>query len=221
MKPTDRAKFLEVLTGVHDFYGKDMTPFAVQVWVQACEAFDVQQVTKALSAHLMDPEHGRFMPKPADIVKQLQGTRTDRSLIAWGKVLNAMQRVGAYESVCFDDGLIHAAIDDLGGWPQMCQGKLDDLPFLERRFCDSYKAYANKGDCTFPAVMQGLHSIENGIKGFDGPKPMLIGDQSKALEVMRIGSAKPKTEINRLGSVVEQALTLPGMKSEISQGSES
>jgi hypothetical protein len=53
------------------------------------------------------------MPKPADIVRNLQGTASDRSLIAWGKLLEAMRRVGAYRSVAFDDGAIHAAVEDM------------------------------------------------------------------------------------------------------------
>jgi hypothetical protein len=56
MNQNDRAKLIEVLSGVHDFYGKDLTPFALQVWELACRQFDVEQVTKALSAHLMDAE---------------------------------------------------------------------------------------------------------------------------------------------------------------------
>ena len=198
MSPEQRAKFIEVLSGVHDFYGKDMSKFALQVWMQACDTFDVEQVSKALSAHLMDAERGQFMPKPADIVRQLQGTKTDRSLLAWGKVLDAMQRVGAYQSVVFDDAAIHAAIEDNGGWPNVCRTKTDDLPFLEKRFCDSYKAYATKGDFHYPGELSGVHAIENGAKGYKAAPPIAIGDASRAMEVMRLGSAKPKTQMTPL-----------------------
>lgn len=198
MNSSDREKFAEVLAGVHDFYGKDLSKFAVQVWMQACEAFDVEQVTKALSAHLMDPERGQFMPKPADIVRNLQGTRTDRSLLAWGKVLDAMQRVGAYQSVVFDEPAIHAAIEDLGGWPQICRGEMKDLPFVEKRFCDSYKAYITTGNFGFSGELAGVHALENHAKGFRTQPPMLIGNRAKALEVRALGGSKPKTEMTPL-----------------------
>jgi hypothetical protein len=198
MNQTQRTKFAEVLAGVHDFYGKDLSKFAVQVWMQACEAFDVEQVTKALSAHLMDPDRGQFMPKPADIVRNLQGTKTDRSLLAWGKVLEAMQRIGAYSSVVFDEPAIHAAIEDLGGWPTMCRTEMDGLSYLEKRFCDSYKAYVTRGDFGFPGELAGVHALENGVKGYRGPPPMLIGNRSKALEVRALGNSKPKTEMSQL-----------------------
>ena len=208
MTPAEKDKFLDVLQGVHDFYGKDMSKFAVSVWAMACETFDVQQVSKALSAHLMDPERGQFMPKPADIVRQLQGTNTDRSLIAWGKVLDAMQRVGAYSSVCFDDGVIHASITDMGGWMQLCRSKTDDLPFLQKRFCDGYKAYANRGDVAYPAVLLGEHEISNGAKGYRSAPPVLIGNPAKAEKVRLAGVNGPKTQITHIASNLSSLLRL-------------
>lgn len=206
MTPAEQKKFSEVLGGVHDFYGKELSKFAVAVWAQACDTFDVEQVTKALSAHLMDPERGQFMPKPADIVRQLQGTNTDRSLIAWGKVLDAMQRVGAYQSVCFDDGIIHASITDMGGWMQLCRSKTDDLPFLQKRFCDGYKAYANRGDVTYPAILLGEHELANSSKGYRAAPPVLIGNPEKAARVRLQGVTGPKTQITHAAD------NLPGMK---------
>ena len=34
-------------------------------------------VGKALTAHATDPDHGQFAPKPADIVRKIQGTQAD------------------------------------------------------------------------------------------------------------------------------------------------
>lgn len=200
MKPQEQKQFLEVLAGVHDFYGKDLSKFAVAVWLQACETLDVEQVTKALSAHLMDPERGQFMPKPADIVRQIQGTSTDRSLIAWGKVMDACQRVGAYTSVCFDDGIIHAAIEDMGGWVKLCRSKTDELGYIQKRFCDSYKAYATRGDTSYPALLIGEHDIGNAVKGYAPFAPVLIGNPEKAQRVLARGNAAPKTQITHVGT---------------------
>lgn len=211
MNHSEKTKFIEVLTGVHDFYGKDLSKFAIAVWLQACDTFDVEQITKALSAHLMDPERGQFMPKPADIVRQLQGTNTDRSLIAWGKVLDACQRVGAYTSVCFDDGLIHAAIEDLGGWMKLCRSETKDLGYLQTRFCASYKAYASRGDTAYPAMLPGEHAIANAVKGYAAQPPVLIGDPIKAQRVLANGVDGPKTQITHASTALQQ---LQGIKRE-------
>lgn len=192
-------KFFEVLGGVHDFYGKELTPFAMQVWMQACKEFDVDQVTKALSAHLMDPERGQFMPKPADIVKQLQGTHGDRALVAWGKVFGAMSSVGAYKTVVFDDAVIHAVIDDLGGWVKVCRTDNDELPFMQKRFCDTYRAYSGRRDLRYPAQLIGEHDQTNAKFGHDSVNsPILIGDAQKALAIKDGGVAGPKTPMVEL-----------------------
>lgn len=195
MNQSDREKVLEVLTGVHDFYGKEMSTFAGQVWMQALAAFEREQITKALSAHLMDADRGQFMPKPADIVRQLQGTATDRSLIAWGKVLDAIQRVGAYQSVVFDDGAIHAAISDMGGWVKVCRTTHDELPFVQKRFTDAHKTYTTRPDLAYPAKLIGESEQTNGAHGYKAPPPVLIGAPEVAQQVAARGIAGPKTQI--------------------------
>lgn len=195
MSPSEREKFSELLTDALAFYRRDVSTFALTVWWQACQPFAFEQVAKALTAHAMDAEQGRFPPMPADIVKQLAGTRTDRSLIAWGKVLDAAQRVGAYTSVCFDDGLIHAAIEDVGGWVTLCRTDIDELPFVQKRFCDSYKAYSMRPDVKYPALLAGEHDAANVLRGFGAKAPTLIGDPQKAATVYRSGSDMPKTQI--------------------------
>jgi hypothetical protein len=209
MQPSKKKELLDVLKGVYNFYGKDLSKFQIDVWVRACESFDVEQVSLACSTHLMDAEHGRFMPKPADIVRVLQGTNTDRALVAWGKVMDAAQRVGAYTSVCFDDGLIHAVIEDLGGWIELCRGDLDDLPFVQRRFCEAYRAYSNRPGVQFPTHLRGELEVANRTTGYQVEKPTLIGNPAAAQLVLAGGSDKPKTLIT--GPM--QALRLPSPRS--------
>lgn len=187
MKPLELERFGELITDALSFYRRDVSKFALSVWWQACQPYDFEQVAKALTAHAMDPERGQFAPMPADIVKQLQGTHTDRSLIAWGKVLDAIQRVGAYQSVVFDDGAIHAAIDDMGGWPGICRTLTDELQHAQRRFTETYRTYARRPDLAYPPRLAGEHERENVLRGHDAPAAYLIGDAEKAIETLRLG----------------------------------
>ena len=98
MNASDKRAFKDLITQAMAFYRQDVSTFSLGVWWSACEAFSLEQVGKAFTAHATDAERGRFAPMPADIVKHLQGTQTDRSLMAWGKVLEGIQRVGAYQS---------------------------------------------------------------------------------------------------------------------------
>lgn len=192
MKQADIPKFLEVLAGVHDFYGKELSDFSGQVWIEAMRPFDLEQVTKALSAHVVNADRGHFMPKPSEVVKQLQGTQTDRALIAWGKVAAAMSDVGAYTDVVFDDALIHLCVTDVGGWPAVCRTPYDEQSYLQHRFCEAYRAYAGRGAPTeYPARLTGAGSGADdwAKRGMQPPKPRLIGDRAAALAVLSGGAA--------------------------------
>lgn len=196
MQQSEKQAFVNVLTGVYDFYGKDLTPFALDVWWQACKECDLASVSRAFSEHLMDATDGKWIPKPADLVRQLKGTRQDQSRLAWAKVLDAAQRVGAYSDVVFDDPIIHACIEDLGGWTQVCRTDYEELPHTERRFCDAYKAYAMPGRLTkWPTRLVGESGLANRLKGHDAPKPVMIGDAEKCERVMMAGKDEPRTQI--------------------------
>ncbi len=201
MQPSDKAKFKDMLTDALAFYRRDVTPFALSVWWSACQPFALEQIGKALTAHAMDPERGQFPPMPADIVKQLHGTFTDRSLVAWGKVLEAIQRVGAYQSVVFDDGAIHAAIEDIGGWVTICRSEMEELPHLQRRFMESHRVHVKRGTPAFPARLPGAHELENTIAGRKSAPPVLIGDVKAAQEVMQAGVETSRVAITPLQMV--------------------
>ncbi|RZJ12190.1 MAG: hypothetical protein EOP39_04330 [Rubrivivax sp.] len=206
MQQPDIPKFLEILAGVHDFYGKELSDFSGQVWIEAMKPFDLEQVTKALSAHVVNTERGQFMPKPSEVVKQLQGTQTDRALIAWGKVSAALSDVGAYSDVVFDDPLIHLCVTDHGGWPKFCRTTYEEQSYLQHRFCESYRAYASRGVPTdYPARLTGVGSGADDYakRGMQPPKPRLVGDRAAALRVLSGGSA-----VRQIAAQVVAALPL-------------
>ena len=212
MTNDDKREFWALLKGVHEFYKTDVSNFAAQVWWNACQGFSLEQVSKAFSAHLVDPKSGQFLPKPADIVKALSGTHEDRSLLAWGKVFDAMQRVGQYTSVAFDDQIIHAVISDLGGWPKLCAVTTDELPFVQKRFCDMHAAYGRSGgQMAYQRYLPGVHEVQNNALGYGKriAPPVLIGDAAKAQLVIENGSATGKTQFTTLADAALQALQLP------------
>ena len=191
MKPSDKPALVAMVTDALAYYGKPVSAFTLQVWVQACQPFSIEQVSKALTAHATDPERGQYAPKVADIVRILSGTATDRAALAWGKCLEAMGSVGAYTDVVFDDPAIHAAADDMGGWPKMCRTELKELGHLQHRFMQSYRAYAERGQFDFPRRLGGDRSPDSEYEkaGLSLPRPALIGNPDRAKLVYQSGGA--------------------------------
>lgn len=197
MQSSDRQRFASLLSDVLAFYGQDANPFSATVWWNACETFSFEQVSKAISRHATDPERGQFAPKPADIVRQLQGTATDRAMVAWGKFFDAMGRVGAYADVVFDDPVIHAVVDDMGGWPKVCRSEMSELSYTQHRFTESYRAYLGRENFEYPKRLAGDRSPDEvyARRGLPPPKPAIVGDLVKAREVYRLGSSTGKTSM--------------------------
>lgn len=183
MERSDASAFRSLLSDAMAFYRQDVSTFALSVWWQACERFSLEQVTKAMTAHAMDPERGQFPPKPADIVRQLQGTFGDRSLVAWSHVLRGMQSVGAYKTVDFCDPATHQAIADMGGWVKLCRSEVDELPFLQRRFCEAHRVYTQRGCDGAPPALQGEFEQHNRLHGMKVEPAVVLGVRESAKQI--------------------------------------
>jgi hypothetical protein len=206
MKPSEKSDFAKLITDVLGYYRQDASSFTLSLWWQACQGFDMEQVSKALSGHAMDAERGVYAPKVADVVRVLAGTMTDRAALAWGKVLGAMSAVGAYSDVVFDDPAIHAAIEDLGGWVKVCRGETAELGYLQHRFCQLHKAYTAQSTFEYQRRLIGERSPDSDFvrHGLALPRPAIVGDRAAAFEVFRAGSTSAKTCITFSGDIEVQ-----------------
>jgi hypothetical protein len=200
MQQHERGAFAGLLTDVMAYYGKDVSVFLIDVWWGAFESFEMEQISKALQRHACDPERGQFAPKVADITRALSGTSTERALIAWGKVHEAMSAVGAYTDVVFDDPAIHAVIEDLGGWPKVCRMDLKELSYLQHRFTESHRAYTGRGEFEYQRRLAGDRDPDHEYtsRGLPLPRPALIGNRERAIAVLKNGNVAGKTLITTL-----------------------
>lgn len=200
MQAHEHDEFTAMIVDALAYYRQNVSEFTLHVWTEGCKPYTLEQVNNAMTAHMTDATSGQFAPKVADIVRIISGTTTDRAALAWGKTLDAMGRVGAYTDVVFDDPAIHAAVEDLGGWPKMCRTETKDLIYLQHRFCESHKAYTGRGEFDYPRRLIGDRSPDHEYekKRIPLPKPAVIGDKERARNVYRGGEKAGKTAINYL-----------------------
>lgn len=220
MQPSDRERFAALIADVLAFYGQTPSHFALDVWWQACQPYEFERVQRALGRHAVDPERGVFAPKPADLVRQVAGTPTDRAARAWSLALDAASKVGAYTDVAFDDPIIHAVIEDLGGWIALCRTSAEQLSYLQHRFTEGYRAYVHRGDLQqWPAKLRGDRSPDEAylLRGLARPAPALIGDPERAMRVMAGGAAESK-RITFAAEVAERAIAAEVAKSGLAIG---
>jgi len=195
MNAQEAGQFRELMQGVHDFYGVEMSEFSLTVWWQAMKPFDYAAVQDALSRHVVNPDQGQFMPKPADAVKLLGGTTKDAAMVAWAKVDRAVREVGPYRSVVFDDAIVHAVLSDMGGWIGLGSVKEDEWPFKANEFVNRYRGYRNRGRFEYPRMLTGIVDHENAQKRLAiQPDVVMVGNRPACEQVLAGGSTRPRLE---------------------------
>lgn len=198
MNSNDRAKFAQALGGIAEVYGKDLTEAGLTAWWNTLLGYDFDQVSRALNRHTRDAERGQWMPKPADIVRQIDGTPDDAALEAWGKVDLALRRYGTGPAWVFDDPKIHYVLQAMGGTAQLATMDERDFGFFREQFC---KRYAGNGDTSnYPNLLPGWYT--------DGTRA-LIGDERGCLAVLEGGKEQPKKQLTNASEIGQALLDGP------------
>lgn len=207
MQTDDFQKFHDGIAGVMGFYGKSVSRFALDVWWTALKKYDLAAIVDAFNRHLANPDTGQFAPKPADIIRMLQGSTQDAALRAWAKVDQAVRRVGTYCDVVFDDPLIHRVILDMGGWISLGTKREDEWPFVAREFENRYRGFHSRGERPqYPPALIGIATAHNNRMGYRSEAPVLIGNEQLAAQVLRGGTDQPVLELKRMRDGVEEAV---------------
>jgi hypothetical protein len=85
------------------------------------------------------------IPKPGELLGADDETP---ALLAWITLVSAIERHGHYDSVSFEDGVLAACVDALGGWMVVSSWPLSDetdVRFQRRDFERLYSALARRG----------------------------------------------------------------------------
>lgn len=211
LRNADRDRFITMLAHVAAVYGRDMTPGVIELYWAALEPYDLAAVRQAFDRHVKNPDSGQFMPKPADLIRMLGGTTQDAALLAWAKVERAVRRVGGYSTVVFDDPLIHAVIDDMGGWVRLCETREEELPFRAREFENRYRGFASRRQ--IPAIRStliGRSEATNAALGFtEAADLVLIGEPKACEQVRRLGADSRALAITHVTAALPRLKQLP------------
>jgi hypothetical protein len=187
MNVLQKNDFLQALNRVAECYGKTFNESVGEMYWKSLKRFDLEMVEEAIYDHL-DDDAGKHMPLPADIIQRVAGNAEEKAYIAWQRVVRAIRHLGSYHSVVFDDARIHAVIDDMGGWVNLCHTREKELFMKEHEFEKRYAFYFLYPPEVYPRALIGLHDHENKLYGFESEAPTYIGDLEAAKEVYLYGA---------------------------------
>ena len=91
-----------------------------------------------------------------------------QAIMAWEAVRIAIERYGSYQSIQFDDPVIHSCIESLGGWIRLCQTDIGEMVWQEKKFKELYGVFVmRKG--VHPKQLVGRIKKENTLNGYTEP----------------------------------------------------
>lgn len=186
MVDADKKEFATYMSGVFSVYGKEVSTMLLRIWFEALRHYDLKSVKDALARHLLNPDNGQFLPKPADVVKLIGGTTIDTALEAWSTVDRAVRYVGTYRSVAFQDPIIHKVIQDMGGWVALGNKKEDEWPFVAKEFQTRYRGIKTTGQpIDAPTQLTGIAAQQNSVAGIQyAEAPILIGKRNDSIRTL-------------------------------------
>jgi len=204
MNDNEIGKFGLLLTTVGELYGKPVSKQLIEIYWSSLRTFAYSEVQSAVYRHINNPDSGKYLPKPSDIVTAIIGGNETRSLQAWTKVDNAIKHIGGYSSVVFDDEIVHAVISDMGGWIDLCMTRKSAMPFCAKEFQTRYCGYLHNRPQSWSNRLIGIFETQNLHRGYPCAPPILIGDKQKALRVMEGGTQK-KVAIHHIKNLIEKS----------------
>lgn len=214
MEPSDKTEFMKILSAMSELYGKALSKLLIKIYWYALKSFELVGIRQAFDTHIRNPDGGQFFPKPADIIRLIEGGGETRALHAWASVARTIEQVGIYQTVVFDDPLIHAVLENMGGWIDLCSITNERLPFYAREFQKRYMGYVNKKPERYPKSLWGLFERDNAQNGYIVAPPILIGNALKAKAVFQSGGGTPLLTQSLEKSLSSEVLRLSRAKFE-------
>ena len=152
MKTNDLPEFARLLKLLGDVYRYAITEELGDAFWQIFKKYDLKEIEQAIYYHMSTPSGQQHdcarMPQPGDIIAWIEGTPEAKALAAWSKVEKTIRRIGRYDSVMFDDPVIHQVIYDMGGWTNLCNTRIKILVIVRTNFKNVIKSFCENQHST-------------------------------------------------------------------------
>ena len=190
----------------------EMSKEKINIYYLALSNLTVDQLNSAFISMVRNRVYKNF-PQVAEIIQYATHTTEseldDRIVLAKQMLKNTIIRYGSYGRVEFIDKGIHAVIDALDGWQNLCTMSSDELEkFLTFEFPKIYKAYTRNN---YP-VTQYYIGVHDAVNRTSNINLIDYSNMGKGLNSTVINYANNKKllgnqerEIKKISEIIEEA----------------
>lgn len=179
----NEIKFKEYMATLCELYDRTITELLTDLYWKVLEPYTDEQCEATFKEIIYSC---KFFPKPVDFLEILNGKKENRATEAWLEVLNAVARIGNYQSVKFSDPVIHSVINAMGGWPQLgAQMESKDEHWKQKEFERLYEVISTQYG-KHPDYLPGTTEMENYRTGFNRPPEIIrVGFDGKTIKMIQ------------------------------------
>lgn len=176
-------RFIEVMALLAEQSGQETNEFKERIYAEGLNDIPIESIQQAVWSLVKTRTFASF-PKIAEIRDAIGGKADDIAEVQAALVWQSVKQYGGARSVVFDDPVTMAVIQQcFGSWQKMCSELMEDqLQWFLKDFGKHYIAFKRSN----VRVYGLLPGYADSIKG-----PALIGDQTKAIQVLEQGKETP------------------------------
>ena len=210
MIKNDLKKFSEIMASLYTLYKESGSPLLTEIYFNALIEFNLDDISQAIST-LIKTRTYQGMPKPGEIYAAMNANKPKIEDIALSQFLvakKAIVGVSSYQSVRFDDPIIHSVIDSMGGWVEFCMTELNQWHWKEKEFIQRYVRFKEQYD------MQELDYTPDFLPGIfaTSPSNMREGYKTKVYDVKTNYPCIPVKQIEPRNFMKELSERMKGAK---------
>jgi len=179
MEPENQEKFAFLMLALAEVFdsGNVPSPAKTEIYFKALDSYCVDSIAQAVHEIIKTRVYATF-PKPAEIIQAIEGDRNEKAVLAWEKFDRAVRQIGPYQSVQFDDPVIHSIVKFLGGWEKICDVPGNEWKWKQKEFERLYTIMAKRGN--HPEYLIGVTEWRNMVDYSDNiPNIVRIGFPEK------------------------------------------
>lgn len=183
MEQMDKIRFAKCMAILAESFTQEYSSKKIDIYYQALKDLPIENIERAVW-NLVNTRTTATFPKVAEIRESINGKTEDRAILALAKVERALREVGAYNSIVFDDPIIHKVICSFdNGWIGIADMTTEEWIWGRKDFIRLYEAYSNNGVHEVPHRLLGRIETDNENKGYDGKFQIIyFNGMQKALD---------------------------------------
>lgn len=142
-------------------YDQQFSVEKARVYMELLAGYSGDEISQAFRHHMKDPDRGRFFPKPADIIHQINAQSRaaispEKISLLWSSVVKAASRGLAPATT--DEYLI-AALQMIGGQKAVGYADPVELNRLQKEFAANYAAIARASANDLPRHLGNIDKL--------------------------------------------------------------